>query len=393
MPNSTVTGNGETLVIASISECETPTTEMHTMRPVKAMKWISWLRERLFSWRRVPAITSRYGRTSAALLGMVALGSTGYATPPDRTPHYYTQADFRLPFELHPTGRRPEQLDLLVSNDGGSSWRIHQTAQPADGAFEVKDAAEGDYVLAVQARDQSSAIVSRRTVFLTVDQTPPVAELTCQWDGQQTIAIEAMLSDRNLTNESARLSVRIDPQEEPIPLQCSVERVDRDHFKLTSSMNLVDCNRFELELAVRDQAGNETRKKQTYNCPSRGWDRISLQSPAPSVTNSSATAQPTEGSSTAQPVAKPAENRPSPIAKATQQPSISLVSGPTQFSVELAESNNRRAMTRQVTPIEVVEQGSRGAAQYRSVQPVQAPSPIPPASQRASDRVIKRVIK
>ncbi|MCC6508073.1 MAG: hypothetical protein IT423_03135 [Pirellulaceae bacterium] len=198
----------------------------------------------------------------------------------DQPATYYVGGDFRLPFRVQPGGRCPKRLDLLVSRNAGRTWQIYQTATPAEAAFEIKQADEGQYWLKVQTRDTSAAVVSQQNMVLVVDRTEPTAKLACHWDGDEALVVQCHVEDSNLDHQNIQLELRTGGQSEGQRLTVTQQtQTNRNGLTCAAGVQLPPCESFEILVTATDKAGNRCVITERYVHPQCADSLVDLLPP------------------------------------------------------------------------------------------------------------------
>ena len=210
-------------------------------------------------------------RTSAAIGLAACVPALAEATPPQVAIHgdgaFYTQSDFSIPFQVKPGGRCPQQLDLLVSRDGGRSWHVHQSAAPAEGRFRFAQVEEGEYWLKVQVRDAAGSSLSHSTMHLFVDRSQPTASMQCDWQGDSTLMLTSTVEDAHLDPQSLSLMLRTDVDSKPTPVAFKTTTSTAAGLQCSAVIEMPQCKSFELRLVARDRAGNRLVANERYFHP------------------------------------------------------------------------------------------------------------------------------
>ena len=210
-------------------------------------------------------------RTSAVIGLAACVPSLVEATPPQVARlddgAFYTQSDFSIPFQVKPGGRCPQQLDLLVSRDGGRSWHVHQSAAPAEGRFRLAQVDEGEYWLKVQVRDAAGSSLSHSTMHLFVDRSRPTASMLCDWQGDSTLMLTSTVEDAHLDPQSLSLSLRTDVDSQPTPVAFKTTTSTATGLQCSAVIEMPQCKSFELRLVARDRAGNRLVANERYFHP------------------------------------------------------------------------------------------------------------------------------
>lgn len=180
---------------------------------------------------------------------------------------FYTCSDFALPFQVKPGGRCPQQLDLLVSRDGGRSWQVHQSAAPAEGRFRFAQVDDGEYWLKVQVRDAAGSSLSPSTMHLFVDRTRPTSTLQCDWQGDSTLLMSCTVEDAHLDPQSLSLCLRTDVDTRPMPVPIKWTDAAPVVMKGQAVIAMPACKSFELRLVAMDRAGNRLVASERYFHP------------------------------------------------------------------------------------------------------------------------------
>ncbi len=241
----------------------------------------------------------KFALGACALVGFVGDASSIQAAdslPASAT--HFTQGSFRIPFQVQPGGRCPAQLDLLVSRDSGRTWHVHQSATPAEKAFEVTDADEGEFLIKVQARDGRAAVVSRSIMKLVVDRTPPQIDLTCDWQAESGLLIQCRVMDRSVDPQLVTLQLRTSNETEFVPVPTVVVLQQTDLLQLSSNVQLPACDSFELRVVANDKAENTATVSERFRHPEASSGLELTSSAEPQVAQQSGAKQ-LPGSATA----------------------------------------------------------------------------------------------
>ena len=210
-------------------------------------------------------------RAGLAISFAASAPALAIAAPPHVAPSsdgaFYTHSDFSLPFQIKPGGRCPQQLDLLVSRDGGRSWHVHQSAAPAEGRFRFAQADEGEYWLKVQVRDAAGSSLSQSTMHLFVDRTRPTSSLQCDWQGDSTLLLSCTVEDAHLDPQSLSLFLRTDVDTKLTPVTVKCADGTPTVIKGQAVIEMPACKSFELRMVAMDRAGNRLVASERYFHP------------------------------------------------------------------------------------------------------------------------------
>lgn len=207
----------------------------------------------------------------AGVVVAIAASSPAFcsATPPvhSQTGAYYAQSDFTLPFQIKPGGRCPQNLDLLMSRDGGKSWQVVQTAAPAERGFRIAHAAEGEYWMKVQVRDSAGAALANSTMHVFVDTTRPQATLLCDWQSDSKLLLSGKIMEAHLDAATIQLTMRTDLANEPVLVPLELTTAANSSVDFHAALDLPNCKSFELRLTAADRAGNRSTISERYFHP------------------------------------------------------------------------------------------------------------------------------
>ncbi len=237
---------------------------------------------------------------AALAIGMLTFGATTCSAIPPQSaqpdsPVHFAQGDFSIPFQVKPGGRCPQQLDLLISRDGGRTWQVHQSAAPAEGRFRLAQLDEGQYWLKVQARDSAGSSLSPTTMLCTVDKTGPKSNIECDWQGDNKLLVDCKVEDLHLDTQSLQLTLRTDREDgrTNIPLQIRPESPTT--CSCQAVIDVPDCKSFELRLTASDKAGNKLASSERYFHPVLATNSDALLPPAADPPASEKTDEQSEG--------------------------------------------------------------------------------------------------
>ncbi len=223
-----------------------------------------------------------------ACLALVFIPVT-QAAPGGPAPLYWQKSLFFIPYQAgaNPTGR-VKTVQLLVSRDGHSDWRLLQEAQPNVKGFSYHAPEDGEYWFAVRHLDAFGR--NRNTQQATpqlriiVDTTQPQLRVDTAFGGGRELVLRYEASDANLSAESLILEVRADdgPWSSLTIGLPDVRQPDkvvgRASWKIPAGVQ-----RIEVRAAIMDRAGHRAHTHgavaprglalpaATTNAPSEPW--------------------------------------------------------------------------------------------------------------------------
>ncbi|MCC7086879.1 MAG: hypothetical protein IT427_17915 [Pirellulales bacterium] len=207
--------------------------------------------------------------TMAACLAGIACA----AAPIDNTlpkPIWFSQLAFSIPYNLSslPTDQQPAQIQLYVSTDRGTTWKLSQSVSIQTRNFDFRAPAEGEYGFLIREVDRQGHINLEPTgppqLQVVVDVTPPKLALSAVRAPSGEVRANWQASDPLLNVDSLKVeyqiagggwrSVAIDPQ------LCT-----QDETSCVGTVNLWPNEAspppasVTLRAEILDRAGNPTR--------------------------------------------------------------------------------------------------------------------------------------
>jgi hypothetical protein len=176
---------------------------------------------------------------------------------------------FSIPFDIDRNGRAPNEVYLWVSPDGGQSWMKYASASPEKRAFDFHAAAEGEYLFAVQTRDEQgdSALAAAPPMRIMIDTTKPVVDLTADMNASGRLAIDCRLSDSCLAEDSIRVSYSLDGKLPWEDLSLATLQRSGDGWLGHCEIDMPRCREVIVKLKASDKAQNTTESITRYVIP------------------------------------------------------------------------------------------------------------------------------
>ncbi len=208
-------------------------------------------------WRSALLVSLSPCLLVCSYIGLLASPCNAQTPGPDGV--YYTRENrFRIPFSTEPGEHRIRQVQLLISEDRGRSWKQVATAQPEDRSFIYQAKGDGHYWFSVRTVDQEgrayppSLEQAQPKVKVCVDTRPPSVILRALPVQDGTAAVEWEIRDDNpLDADSLNLEYRMQGGKEwqQVPVQ---RRAAAGHQAWTPATNAP----LEVRLQIKDRAGN-----------------------------------------------------------------------------------------------------------------------------------------
>ncbi|MCC6510351.1 MAG: hypothetical protein IT423_14705, partial [Pirellulaceae bacterium] len=198
----------------------------------------------------------------------------------DSTPiQYLPFAHFAIPFDVDRGGRLPSEVHLWVSPDQGKSWLKYATNSPDKRSFEFHAAAEGEYLFAVQTRDDRgvSALAAAPPMRVMVDTSHPRLELSADINGVGRLVIDYRIQEKYLSEDDVRLSYSIDGRGQWEEVRVGTLTRSGDIWSGRLEMEMPRCRELELKLTARDLAQNTGEVSARYNTPRTAAAATGLQ--------------------------------------------------------------------------------------------------------------------
>lgn len=173
---------------------------------------------------------------------------------------YYTrQHSFQIPFHTDPGERRIRLVQLFVSQDQGSTWKLAATAQPNERFFTYQAQGDGHYWFTVRTVDHDGRAYpvvveqAKPGLKICVDTQPPTVVLRALPPVQPgTVGVEWEVRDNHLLDmDSLVLHYRPQGNGEWLPLNVT-RRAPMSFQSWTPTTNAT----LEVRLQVKDRAGN-----------------------------------------------------------------------------------------------------------------------------------------
>ena len=221
---------------------------------------------------------------------------------------------FTIPFELPETTTSPVSVQLHVSSDQGTTWRLVDSIDQASGKFQFRAEQDSSYwfcSLTVFADGRKLPATFRPEIKVNVDTTAPTIQLISEVSPGGWITIECRANDQEFARNGLRLesSAGDDQAYLPIRLDGPVQLVAPGSLLCRASWQPTTNSRLVLIRAISvDKAGNSrTIHKRLFLPP------VSLRRPPLGGVRGS--------------VPWPADNE--PVAPSSQTPELPSISRPT----------------------------------------------------------------
>ncbi len=215
------------------------------------------------------------------LLIAVLPAAAAHAQPFHNGVLYSQQPSFRIPFNIEGNDRRPQEIQLWVSEDQGQSWRKAGTAVPEQRGFDFRADRDGMYWFVprtVFAQGQiypanlQGAVPGLR---VCVDTQPPLVTLRQGLGREGTWAVDWDIHEENLDLSSFNLEYRPPNSPDWVPLAVEPAATGQRVWPAESGAQV------EVRLRVRDFAKNEGEAKITLTPGARN-SQLNYQDPSAS---------------------------------------------------------------------------------------------------------------
>ncbi|MCG8449740.1 MAG: hypothetical protein MI725_09200 [Pirellulales bacterium] len=264
--------------------------------------------------------------TLAATLGMVLVERVT-AQARQLTPIYWQEKLFYVPYQANPRNKLLQhvaKVQLLLSRDGATDWRVLQEAQPNVQGFSYHAPDDGEYWLTLRHLDRlgrasTNAVLSPQ-LRIVVDTAKPELHLDADVDLSGAIILSYKASDANLDPASLLLQVRAGKDEwtqvatEKPDVAQTDKLVGRGQWQAPPGASTV-----EVRASIADRAGHrtETGKEVTMTGPT-----FTKVLPSPSPTERSSFATPLLESATKNPFLQAAQPTPQSWPASNQLPRV-----------------------------------------------------------------------
>jgi hypothetical protein len=216
-------------------------------------------------------------------------GGAGAGRPALPEPIATRQAVFIIPFHVQKAterGREPAEVQLYFSADQGTSWRLYDKADPAQGHFLFRAAGDGEYWFVVRTVDRSGQIrplgISGPELRVIVDTTPPNLQLKVQRGPDGQITAQWDINEIRLKAGSFLLQYRVgaDRPWETVAIGPNNHRIDHNaQVGEVTWWPRATSGTLQVRAEVADEAGN----------PAISHAQVELGSP-PAIARNNATA-------------------------------------------------------------------------------------------------------
>jgi hypothetical protein len=155
--------------------------------------------------------------SSAVVLGNCTLGygNSAHAQNRSLSPIYWQEKLFYIPYQANQNDKllqRVDKVQLLLSRDGSSDWRVLQEAKPKVKGFSYLADDDGDYWFALRHLDRSgksnNSAALQPQLRIVVDTKSPELSLNAAFDLSGAIVVRYQAEDVNLDSDSLLLEVR-----------------------------------------------------------------------------------------------------------------------------------------------------------------------------------------
>lgn len=171
---------------------------------------------------------------------------------------FFPHAQFKIPFNVEPTGSQPKQVQLWVSTDEGGSWQLQGTS-PADRRnFEFRAAAEGLYLFSVQTVDSSGGAhpSPQPPLRVFVDTTKPQATVKADINARGQVLVDLQISEEHLKSDSVDLRYRSDSETEWHTVKVTDLVRAGQVYEAELTLTVPPARELVFALVVADEAGN-----------------------------------------------------------------------------------------------------------------------------------------
>ena len=192
---------------------------------------------------------------------------------------YTRQAEFRIPFTLDGRAGRLQEVQLLLSEDQGQSWRLYTRTSPDRGGFDFRATRDGLHSFAVRTIDALGRASPpglqgiRPELKIVIDTRPPSVALRPRNAREGMVAVEWDVREENLDPANFNLEYRLQGARDWIPL------IVEPGPNGSHTWNPGTAGPVEVRLHVRDLARNEgedritvTPGAQDFRASSTGGD-------------------------------------------------------------------------------------------------------------------------
>ncbi|MBN1912715.1 MAG: hypothetical protein JW818_23535 [Pirellulales bacterium] len=203
---------------------------------------------------------------AAAMGVMVGMAMAEPAPAPLPDPILTRQPSFALPFLMDGPSRSQAgaaKVELFVSTDQGTQWRLHGTVAPGQKRFIFHAGQDGEYWFALRTVDRAGQADPPRIetpgLCVIVDTTAPQLAMRADQAPTGQVTARWTLAERHPTSDPPRVEHRIAPNGpwqivEPIEFRPSND--PRQAGGQVSWQVAPETPVFEVRLTVHDQAGN-----------------------------------------------------------------------------------------------------------------------------------------
>ena len=123
-----------------------------------------------------------------------------------------SESQFAIPFQIEADKGDNSEVRLYLSEDRGTSWKLHSKAQAPIDSFDFKAESEQEYWFAVRTLDatgkESPSEPPSAELVVVVDRTPPKLELVAEPTPQGEVAVRWKVDDPHLDVDSLKLTYR-----------------------------------------------------------------------------------------------------------------------------------------------------------------------------------------
>lgn len=182
---------------------------------------------------------------------------------------YLPFAHFTIPFDVDRAGRAPTEVHLWVSPDNGKSWLKHASSTPDKRVFEFHAAAEGEYLFAVQTRDErgDSSLAASPSMRVMIDTTKPQLQMLTDVNSAGRLVIDYRIAENFLAQESVRLSYCIDGTQRWDDVRLGNLEKNGQDWAGRCEIEMPRCRELQLKLSASDLAQNAAETLVRFNAP------------------------------------------------------------------------------------------------------------------------------
>jgi hypothetical protein len=193
---------------------------------------------------------------------------------------FWSKSEFTIPFHVDANGKQPAEVQLEISNDGGSSWSLYARDSLQSRQFRFASSQDGLYLFRIKTLDESGQAYDPggQPLKVVVDTQIPELSLSIDTDPQGRMVANFTIADANPRIDSLRLEYQTEQNNRWAAIPFETDRASNNVVTGRGTWDIpASARQLVVRFIAKDAAGNEAEVTRLPLLPKTAFGSSGLQ--------------------------------------------------------------------------------------------------------------------